>query len=179
GAVMVISVLLTVLAAPAYASEPLTFVQMIGRARMLSPQGAAVDAGGDVYVSEAYVPNTFAGDTIIKYDADGGFLDVIAGPGNLSGQVFDPSALAVAPNGDLYVAELGTDRVQRFDDLGNWLGMWGGPGTGNGQFNNPKGVAVDSLADVYVTDSGNNRVQKSDASGNWITSWTVTGAAGI
>jgi streptogramin lyase len=176
---MVASVLVVVLAAPASASEPMTFDRMIGSPRMLSPQGVAIDASGDAYVSVAAAPNTTPGDEIVKYDADGGFLDVIAGPGTGNGQVWDPSAITFAPNGDLYVAEMGNDRVQRFDTLGNFLGTWGGTGSGNGQFFDPRGIAVDSLGDVYVADTGNNRVQKFDASGNWLTAWATSSPTGI
>jgi hypothetical protein len=37
-------------AAPARASDPLTFVKMIGRPRLGSPEGVVTDASGDVYV---------------------------------------------------------------------------------------------------------------------------------
>jgi NHL repeat len=178
-AVMAISVLIGVLAPAALASEPMTFVQMIGKARMTAPQGVAVNSDGDVYVSDQVNANAVPGDNITKYDADGNFIDVIAGPGSTAGKVFDPAGLAVAPNDDLYSVEVGTDRVQHWDALGNFLGTWGGFGSGNGQFFNPRGISVDSLGNVYVADTGNDRVQKFDSSGNWITAWTATAPVGV
>ena len=122
-------VLTTALVAPASASDPLTFMGMIGRARLNAPEGVAVAASGDVYVADPNVSGTTVNDQLVKFSADGTFLDVIAGPGPATGpvavgKVYDPTAVAVAPNGDVFVLERysnSVNRVQRFDGLGNYV----------------------------------------------------------
>ena len=94
--------LTTALVAPASASDPLTFMGMIGRPRLNAPEGVAVAASGDVYVADPNVSGTTVNDQLVKFSADGTFLDVIAGPGPATGpvavgKVYDPTAVAVAP----------------------------------------------------------------------------------
>ena len=150
-------------AGPAAAtSQPLTYTGQIGLPRLVAPEGVAVDGNGDVIVAEPTASGTSTNDRIAKYSADGNFLDVIAGPGTANGEVFDPSDVAVAANGDIYTIDRGNDRLQRFDDLGNFISAIGQNGTGAGQFRNPDGVAVDVNGLVYVADSGNYRVQVFD-----------------
>jgi uncharacterized protein YjiK len=183
---VVAAVFVGTLATPARASDPLTFLRMIGRPRLDAPEGVATDASGNVYVAE---PNTLGGtattnDRLVKFSADGTFMDVIAGPGTGAGQVADPSAVAIAPNGNIYVTEKWgssalSNRVSYFDQYGNYIGSWGTYGTGNGQFEHPEGIAVDSVGNVYVADYLNDRIQKFTSSGGWIRSWTVSSPQGV
>jgi DNA-binding beta-propeller fold protein YncE len=97
-----------------------------------------------------------------------------AGSGN--GQFSSPYALAVAPNGQVYVADAFNHRVQRFNNTGGYLGQWGSFGTGDGQFNAPTGIAIEpDFGNVYVT-SSDNRVQAFTSSGSWIARWGTTGS---
>jgi len=72
-----------------------------------------------------------------------------------------PSAVATDNAGNVYVADLGNNRIQKFTSTGTYLTQWGSPGIGNGQFSDPWGVATDLVGDVYVVDHSNHRVQKS------------------
>ena len=181
-------ILTTALVIPASASDPLTFAQMIGLPRLNSPEGVAVNASGDVYVTDSNVTGTTVNDQLAKYSADGTFLDMIAGSGSATsvavGKVYDPVGVAIAPNGDVFVLEryksaVSVTRVQRFDSLGNYVTSWGTYGTGNGQFVDPQGIAVDSLGNVYVADTGNDRIQEFDAAGNLLTQWTTLNPTGV
>jgi DNA-binding beta-propeller fold protein YncE len=77
-----------------------------------------------------------------------------------NGHFKQPTGVAVATNGYVFVADSGNDRIQFFTAAGSFLGKWGSSGKGNGQFDWPPGVAVRGNGSrVYVVDSGNCRVQ--------------------
>jgi sugar lactone lactonase YvrE len=160
------------------ASQPLTYTGMIGGPRLFAPEGVAVDGNGDVLVVEPNAPSDPSDDRLAKFTPGGSFLDVIAGPGSAAGQMYDPSGVAVAPNGNIYTVEKGVDRLQQFDPLGNYLASVGGvQGSGSGQFKNPEGVAVDAQGKVYVADTGNFRIQVFDPTllpgDPFVTSWCI------
>jgi sugar lactone lactonase YvrE len=146
------------------ASQPLTYTGIVGGPRLTAPEGVAVDSDGNILVVEPNAAAASTDDRLAKYSPSGTFLDVIAGPGNQPGQMYDPSGVAVAPNGDVYTVEKGTDRLQRFDALGNFVSSIGGNGSGQGQFSNPEAVAVDDQGRVYVADNGNHRIEVFDPS---------------
>jgi len=93
--------------------------------------------------------------------------------GSGNGQFNIAAGVAVAPNGNVYVADYNNNRVQYFTSTGGYLGKWGTYGTGAGLFKSTAGVAVASNGDVYVTDQYNNQVQRFNSSGTYITGWTV------
>lgn len=85
-----------------------------------------------------------------------------------------PIALAVAPNGDLYVTE-SNDRVSQISPDGTVVRRWGTHGTGPGEFDfsgrSPGDDASSSIAvgpdgKVYVSDPANHRVQVFTADGS-------------
>jgi uncharacterized protein (TIGR03663 family) len=96
-----------------------------------------------------------------------------AGAGN--GQFNAPHNIALAAQGDLYVADSNNHRVLKFDANGNFVMQWGGQGNAPGQFNEPWGIAVDKQRNVYVTDTWNHRVEKFDANGKFLLQWGTFG----
>ena len=96
--------------------------------------------------------------------------------GNGQGQFTSAALLAVGPDGSVYVADTGNNRVQKFTSDGAFLTTWGSAGAGAGQFNNPFAVAVGPDGSVYVTDNANNRVQRFDATGAFISQGGTAGA---
>jgi uncharacterized protein (TIGR03663 family) len=92
-----------------------------------------------------------------------------AGTGN--GQFTTPRAIAVAPDGLLYVADSGNNRIEVLDANGNFVRAWGSAGNGPGQFQEPWGIAVSSAGRVYVADTWNHRIQVFDEQGNFIQAW--------
>ncbi len=97
-----------------------------------------------------------------------------AGAGD--GQFTTPALIAVGPDGSVYVADTGNQRVEKFDANGAFLLAFGSAGAGNGQFSGPSGVAVGPDGSVYVTDTGNNRVERFDANGTFVSTWGTAGA---
>jgi sugar lactone lactonase YvrE len=122
--------------------------------RDIGTRGVASDTGVDYTITDLYDRTA----SIVR----------AAGPFN------HPAALAVAPNGDLYVADgYGNARVHRFDPDGKLRQSWGEPGTGLGQFHIPHGICVDPGDErVLVADRENERIQVFTPDGRYLESWT-------
>jgi tripartite motif-containing protein 71 len=76
------------------------------------------------------------------------------------GQFASSVGVAVDRQGNIFVVDSYTCRVQELSPSGKLLAAWGRPGTKPGEFRNPQGIAVDTQGNVYVADSGNDRVQE-------------------
>jgi len=84
-----------------------------------------------------------------------------------------PTRLAVAPDGEMYVADgYGNARIHRYSKERELIQSWGEPGTGPGEFNLPHSVWVHSDNRVYVCDRENDRVQIFSRSGELLETWT-------
>ncbi len=108
------------------------------------------------------------GKRVYKTDMEGKVLYTIGNVAteDATHQKFDwtnPTDVAVAPNGDIYVVDgYGSQRVTRFDK--NWkpLKTFGGKGNGNDTFNTCHGIWVSTLnaePEVYIADRANGRYQ--------------------
>ena len=134
----------------------------------------AIGPSGNLYVIEG--SNT----RVQKFSSDGNFLLKWGSDGTGNGQF--PSSpgqarhIAVDSSENVYVSDIGTNRIQKFTSAGVFLTQWGSTGPNDGQFNNAEGLAVDSAGNVYVADKGNDRIQKFDSSGNFLAKWGVFGA---
>jgi uncharacterized protein (TIGR03663 family) len=98
-------------------------------------------------------------------------VQAIGNSGTGNGQFTSPRAIAVGPDGLLYVADSGNNRIQVLDANGNFVRAWGSAGNGPGQFQEPWGIAVSSAGKVYVADTWNHRIQVFDQQGNFLFSW--------
>ncbi len=95
------------------------------------------------------------------------FDSVIGREGIGVGQLVNPSAVAIDPAGNLYIADAGNSRIQLFDRHGRYIRHIGGFGFGTGQFNRPQGLAATGL-DVFVADTQNRRIQRLDRRLNFL-----------
>lgn len=111
---------------------------------------------------------------VLKLDAEGNVLLRLgeAGVARLHAPFNHPTGVAVAPNGDILVADgYGNSCVHRFSADGRLLRSWGSPGAAPGQFSIPNGVWVDGEDRVYVADRDNNRLQVFDGEGGFLAEW--------
>ena len=86
-----------------------------------------------------------------------------AAPYNKTKIRYIPTNLAVAPNGDLYVADgYGSSYINQYDSKGQYIRTFGGLGSEAGQLNNPHGIWMDTRGPepiLTVADRRNYRLQ--------------------
>jgi YD repeat-containing protein len=160
-----------------------------GTGQFKEPKGIAVNASGDVYVDD------YANNRIEELTEKGAFLGMfgfgvsngeskfetctsackagVAGSGN--GQFSSPHGVAVGPNGNVWVADTGNNRIEEFGEKDEYLTQFGSKGTGSGLFNLPRSVTLDSVGNIWVADTGNNRVQELSPSGVYMTTFGDAG----
>jgi DNA-binding beta-propeller fold protein YncE len=163
-------------------------VKSFGGGMFIWPHGLAVDRDGNVWVTEAVAQSRIpAGDKrghiVVKFSPAGKVLMTLGTPGVQGGgpdHFTSPSDVAVAANGDVFVADghgdNGNNRVVRFSKEGKFITAWGKAGWGPGEFHSMHAIAIDSRGRIFVGDRGNNRIQIFDENGKSLTTpWTQFG----
>ena len=129
------------------------------------------DSDGYYYVSE--FGRT---DRITKLDEAGNVVKTWGESGTAPGQFQRVRALALGPDGLLYVADSCNHRIQVFTKEGEFVRAFGEPGDGKGQFSYPFDLAFSPAGDLYVVERGNRRVQKLSPAGEWKAFWGQSGS---
>ncbi len=124
------------------------------------------DAQGNYYLSE-FGEN----DRISKFDPQGKFLRCWGSMGTEPGQFQRARALALGPDGNLYVADACNHRIQVFDLDGKLVRCWGTVGAEPGQLSYPYDLAFNRAGQLYVVEYGNHRVQKFTPDGVSLGCW--------
>ncbi|HAN14511.1 MAG TPA: hypothetical protein DCP73_02625 [Chloroflexi bacterium] len=96
---------------------------------------------------------------------------LVGGSGARIGRFHYICGMAVAPNGNLVVAEMGNSRVQILSPYGKPVHSFGEMGGRPGQFLAPCGLAVDHTGSIFVADAFGTRVQKFSQDGTFIGMW--------
>ncbi|HTY41726.1 MAG TPA: NHL repeat-containing protein [Thermoanaerobaculia bacterium] len=76
-----------------------------------------------------------------------------------AGELYGPRGITVAPDGRVWVTDVGNHRVASFDALLQDRRNVGHKGTELGEFTNPTGIAAAPSGEIYVADTGNKRIQ--------------------
>lgn len=146
-------------------------------ARLASPRGVATDDAGNVYIADS-------GNHRIRMVGPNGTVKTVAGTGEegfggdggnaLNASLDSPAAVAVGPDGSVYIADTGNSRIRRLDTAGVVTTV-----AGNGERADPRldvpatesplrgpgDVAVDSMGRVYIPDWFKHRVLMVDLAG--------------
>jgi sugar lactone lactonase YvrE len=131
------------------------------------PFGVAVATDGTIYVADAGESNR-----VRKISPDGSVTTLAGGAegfaegAGTSAAFNTPSALALGPDGNLYVADTGNNRIRKITPAGT-VSTVAGNGTAGyvdgpaatAEFNGPIGLAVSSDGDIYVADTYNDVIR--------------------
>ena len=146
-------------------------------AQINGPRGVAVDATGNVYISDrinnrirlvntAGTISTICGTGTAGFSGDGGSA--------ISAQISAPGGIALDGGGTIYFADVANKRIRMINATGvispiagtGTVGFSGDGGAATAaMLSNATGVAVDGSSNVYIADAGNNRIRMINASG--------------
>lgn len=156
--------------------------------RVYTPEGkelrviggkAGMAPGELAYISDAvqdeegsyYIAEFCENQRISKFDKDGRFIKCWGANGTEPGQFGRIRALALGPDGYLYVADATNHRIQVFTRDGDLVRCWGQEGAEPGQLSYPYDLAFGPKGQFYVVEYGNHRVQKFTAEGQSLGVW--------
>ncbi len=123
--------------------------------------------------NELYVADYFA-DQIKVFSLHGDYRRSIGKVGMGPGEFTIPGGVAVASNGDLYVAGFIQQRVQQLRADGRFIRQWGvtgEAGTFGGKLRYPTDVAISKNGTLFIADGYNDRVLAIDSNGELLTKW--------
>src|ERR1017187_2428987 len=141
-------------------------------AHLNNPDSVAVDCFGNLYIADSSnnrirkvdtngIITTVAGNYTQGYSGDGGQATYAS----LNGS----SGVALDPSGNLFIADVGNNRVRKVDTNGNIntvagkgaIGFSGdGGAANNASLRAPAGVALDAVGNLFIADANNNRVRE-------------------
>lgn len=158
-------------------------------ASIQGPYGITSDPSGNIYFADIF------NNRVRKINSNG-IITTMAGSGGqgfagdssiaTNASLFWPHGVAVDTIGNVYIADMGNNRVRRVDTsgiittiAGSANGGYGGDGglAINALLFGPYGVAINAANNLFIADYGNHRIRKVDGNGI-ITTVAGTGSAG-
>ena len=156
--------------------------------RFFSPTGLAFARDGTVWVSDR------TNDVLRHLAADGRFITaageavaaVVPSAPGAAVRFSEPHGVAVAPTGQVFVADTGNDSLVQLAADGSGIATRAGPGPPGSRarggtpappFRSPLGVAAALDGDIYVADTGNRRIDALAPDGALLASWGGSGTA--
>jgi uncharacterized protein (TIGR03437 family) len=149
-------------------------------AALFSPLAVAVDSTGNLFIADsgnsrirkvnpAGIISTVAGSFLPGFSGDGGAAT--------SASFLLPGGIGVDTAGNLFIADIGNNRIRKVNTAGiistvagngtKGFSGDGGPATGASLnlFSAHAGLAIDSAGNLYIPDVANHRVRRVDSSG--------------
>ncbi len=146
-------------------------------AQMSGPSGITIDAAGNIYFADATlqrvrkvntsgVISTIAGTGVVGFLGDGAAAT--------TARLSNPIGLFADANGNIFIADVGNNRVRKIDAsgiitsvAGNGVAGFGGDGAAAtaAKLSSPSSIAVDRYGNLYIGDLNNNRIRKVSTSG--------------
>lgn len=154
------------------------------------PQSVALDANGNLYIGENY--------RIRKVNVVTGIITTVAGTSTngftgdnvaaTSARLDSPHGIALDPNGNLYIAETGANRIRLVNAATGIITTVAGDGTpgfsgDNGaatsaKLDYPYSIALDGIGNLYIADANNRRIRKVNSTTGIITTVAGNGTQG-
>lgn len=148
-----------------------------GAGMFIFPHGISADRDGNIWVTDGDGKDG-KGHQVFKFSPKGKVLLTLgkAGVAGAGEDTFNkPSAVAIASNGDIFVADghggESNARIVKFTKQGKFIMTWGKKGSAPGELNIPHALAFDSKGRLFVADRGNNRIQIFDQNGKYLDQW--------
>src|SRR5215831_9521348 len=150
------------------------FIRSFGEGLFTRSHGLRFDNDGNIWATDV------SAHTVVKLNTQGEVLLTIGTKGqrgdwnDTSHLLNEPNDVAIARNGDIFVAQghtpgaNGDARVLKFDKMGKFIKSWGGKGKEPGKFDVAHGLAFDAKGQLWVTDRENQRIQIFDQDGKYI-----------
>lgn len=157
------------------------FVKAWGDAGLFqTAHGLGFDRDGFIWATDN------AGHAVYKFSPEGKLLLTLGKKGmggdNTSHDLFNqPSAVSIAPNGDILVADgYVNSRIVHFSKDGKFVRIIGGEkGSAPGQLQLVHGVVMDSKGRIIVGDSDNKRISVFDKDGKFVETWPFPSRGGL
>ncbi len=130
-----------------------------GKGYFSYPNAVAVLSDGSMVIADSFNA------TIVRFSAEGKYLNSIGRRGDIAGSLSLVTGVAVDSEDHIYATDGRLHTVTLFEKDGNALLVIGGPfsiSRGNiarGGFQIPQGISIDKNDRIYVADSFNRRVQ--------------------
>jgi len=109
---------------------------------------------------------------VVKLTLDGEVVQRIGKPEQSTEKGYRPTAVAVGPNGDIYLADgYASNFIYQFDKDGKFIRQFGGPGRGDGKFWTCHGISVDYRGEkpcLLICDREAGRLQYFTLDGEFI-----------
>lgn len=174
-------------------------LKSFGAGMFIFPHKIYADRDGNVWVVDGrslnererkqYPQETGKGHTVVKFSPDGKVLLTIgrAGvAGNPPDALTEPTSIAIAPNGDIFIAEGHggqapaappdtVSRISKFSKDGKFIKSFGKLGSGPVEFRLPHDLAFDARGRLFVADRGNMRIQILEQDGTFAAEWLQFG----
>jgi uncharacterized protein (TIGR03437 family) len=123
-----------------------------------SARDVTIDPAGDIFLTSGVFVSEIPSGGILTTLAGSGTAPYFGGDGGpaTAAQLYSPSGIAVASNGNWYIADTSNNRIRMVTPAGV-ISTFAGTGAA-AQLNAPSGIAIDASNNLYIADTGNNDV---------------------